>query len=449
MKRMTVIVASIILSFCAQGIVSAAHLSDFKFQTPIQREETHSVPVRLVLGYDIIINTSAGFSDVRIFDDTGVEVPYVIYAQSRPKETARYFSWEIVDYHYTDTTQTIVLKKPPHIDISHDLRISTNTRDFFRDVGIYESNDQKTWHMLMTGSFFDFSSQVNFRKNNVEIPEIEEPYLKIEITDPTRQNRGNESMRFQYKDLSFSINQTQKGEIKIDGFSSIIGKESKEISLYDEAAIQAPETVIDKDGNTLVKLGKLNVPAATILIRIGNPYFYRQVELWTAEKDSEELYHVTSRDVLYRIPDIRETKTQLPVHFNRPAYARLKIINKDNPPLIVENVTIRWVRRNLYFIPQKGRSYTLYFGGTNIKVPEYELKKIIANQYDKLIEYEEWAVGGIRENSSYSPKTDEELSQRIQKYLFIGLILLLVCGLGYWVFKLMGKMSESEEDTNR
>jgi len=120
---------------------------------------------------------------------------------------------------------------------------------------------------------------------------------------------------------------------------------------------------------------------------------------------------------------------------------RLKIINKDNPPLTIENARIKWARRNLYFIPEKERSYTMYWGGLNIKRPDYELKKMISNQYDMLLSYDEWKIGNIQKNSAYAPRADGLLTQRVQKYLFVGLVLLLVFGLGFWVFNLLKKIS--------
>ncbi|MBW1985408.1 MAG: hypothetical protein JRI53_11870 [Deltaproteobacteria bacterium] len=118
MKRLMLTTFLVGLFFFAQGIVVASEVSDFKYQAPVKGEEKQTVSVRLKLPHEIIKNTSAGFKDLRLFDDTGVEIPYVIYAQSRPKETPKYFTWEIVNYHYTDSTQTIVLKKPRIISMA-------------------------------------------------------------------------------------------------------------------------------------------------------------------------------------------------------------------------------------------------------------------------------------------------------------------------------------------
>ncbi|MCJ7771522.1 MAG: hypothetical protein MUP22_00135 [Desulfobacterales bacterium] len=441
MKRLILIFFLIVLFFYAQGITIAADISDFRFRAAVKGQEKYTHPVRLMLPHEVIKNTSAGFSDVRLFDDTGAEIPYVIYAQSRHKDTSKSFTWKIVDYQFMDTIQTIILERPKGIKIARDLKISTGAQDFARGVKIYTSQEQKTWELLADGSFFDFSSQVDFRKNEFKIQEIERRYLKVVVTDTAKPIAGEERMRFQYKDLSFSLNETIKGEIKIDDFTSYIGKEIREKYLHDEFIIQAPEAFTDKDGNTIIGLGELNIPADNVSLNIKNPYFYRHVELWIAEKDVEESYHISGKDVLYRIPDISDHKTTFSVHFMRPTHVRLKIINKDNPPLSVENVNIKWLRRNLYFMPEEGLSYTLYCGGGNIRMPDYELKKMIPNQYDKLMGYDEWIIGDLHANTGYAPKADDLLTQRVQSYLFIGLVLLLVCGLGFWVFKLMGKMS--------
>lgn len=442
MKRLILFIG---LFFFTQGLAAATVTTDFKFKASILGDPTEPVSVRLILPFTIIKNTSSGFSDVRIFDDTGTEIPYVIYPQRRYKETPRSFSWKIVNYQYLDTVQTVVLKRPKDISIARDLRISTSAKDFIKGVSIYTSNDQKVWDALATGSFFDFSSQVDFRKNHIDIPEIKGMYIRIVFTDTASTATDKQNMRFQYKDLVFSLDGTVKGEIKINGFNSYIGKKKKETYFYDAIDIPTPKTFMDTDKNTIVKLGNLNIPVDQVVLNIKNPYFYRHVEWWVAEKDVDESYRFLRKDVLFRVPDLNEDKTVLPVQFARPAHVRLKIINKDNPPLKIENVHLKWVRRNLYFMPEKGRSYTLYWKGPNIKKPDYELRRMIPNHYDRLMGYRKWAIGDIQENRDYAPKDDAFKIQRVQKYIFVGIIILLVCGLGFWVVKLMGKMSEGKE----
>ena len=118
----------------------------------------------------------------------------------------------------------------------------------------------------------------------------------------------------------------------------------------------------------------------------------------------------------------------------------LKIINQDNPPLQVEEVKIQWIRRNLYFIPEEDRGYELYLGGRNIRTPQYDLQRLIPDKYDKLMTYAECKLGALKKNEAYSPRPDPQSQAGFKKYLFPGLVILLVCILGFWVFRLMIKI---------
>ncbi|MBN1255049.1 MAG: DUF3999 family protein, partial [Deltaproteobacteria bacterium] len=184
----------------------------------------------------------------------------------------------------------------------------------------------------------------------------------------------------------------------------------------------------------------VSLPIESVSLRIKNAYYYRNIELWTAETDDEQSYHRVAQNFVYKIPGVSEARDTL--SFNQPqqAYVRLKVINHDNPPLQIEEVTIEWLRRNLYFIPEADRRYTLYCGGEDIQSPRYELGKLVPNRYDQLMGYAEWKIEALKKNEMYKPKADIRSKEKFETYVLIILVIILVCGLAIWTFRLMKKI---------
>lgn len=424
-------------------IAGAVERSDFQFKAPLTGSKKAGMPVRLALPLAVIAETARGLTDLRLFDDLGTEVPYCIYKQRRPEQSSAYFMWQILDYHPAGSAQTIIMERPKQGGTFNALTLNTTARDFHKDITAYKSDDRRSWKQIAQGMIFDFSSHINVRKTTLELPKVDARYLKVILDDRVRPMEQAEDIQLRYKDLEFTLSGLKTGEIKIDGFTSDLRPTNLEAPLFDYAIIPSPQTFFDKDKNTIVALGRVNLPIERASLKIKNTYYYRIIELWTSEKDEEKAYSRVAQDVVYHIPGVSDRKS--PLAFNQPqqAYVRLKVINQDNPPLQIEEVTVEWVRLNLYFIPELGRLYTLYYGGKRIDVPHYELQKLVPNQYDQLMRYAEWTIGGFQKNEVYKPKADLRTKEKFEKYLFTVLVILLVCGLAFWAFRLMKKIPGS------
>lgn len=424
----------------------AAERSEFHLKAPITGTEESAVPVRLTLSREVLAETARGFTDMRLFDDLETEIPYVIYTQHRPKLPSAYFKWKVTDYQTADSTQTIIMERPKKGGAFNTVTLETTVRDFHKDIKIYISDDRRLWKPIATGTIFDFSSHINLRKTTLKLPVTDTRYLKVILNDKSKPMEQGENIRLRYKDLEFALSGLKIGEIKIDGFTSTRGRTRPESPLFDHAEFPTPQAFLDKGKNTIVALGRVNLPIERTSLKIGNTYYYRNIELWIAETDDEKSYHRVAQDIVYKIPGISETRNTL--SFNQPqhAYVRLKVINHDNPPLQIEEVTIEWLRRNLYFIPEADRRYTLYCNGEEIPVPRYELQKLVPNRYDQLMGYAQWKIEALQENEAYTPRADLRSKAQFEKYLLTVLVIVLVCGLGMWAFRLMKKIPGSRKN---
>jgi hypothetical protein len=245
-------------------------------------------------------------------------------------------------------------------------------------------------------------------------------------------------VRWQYEGLDFTVPGKAANAFRIDQLAGRGGQEQTVV--YDRAVVPAPETHPDAQGNTLVSLRRVNLPVAQLTLAVDNLYYHRQVELWAADTDTAEAYQRVASGVIYKLPEVQTANNTLPLRPLQQPYLRLKILNGDNPPLRLQQVEIAWVRQNLYFIPEAAQRYTLYFGGGQLLAPAYDLQRLLPADSVKLEHYAVWSVGDVQPHPDYHPRRPEGRNDRAETILFTAVVLLLVCGMGFWVYRLLKRL---------
>lgn len=424
----------------------AAERSEFEYLLPLEGTGKSDVPVRVPLTADLITLTSNHFADLRVFDDLGQETPYIIYPQ-RPAPT-RFFEWKILSYQSSAGAQRMVLERPSHIQGPvQDLFVETPDRDFEKGIEVFGSLDRQAWELLERGTIFDFSSRIHLRNTRLEFAAAPARYLKVQIQENTTLQEQSENLRFRYKDLEFAVNeQHEPEELTLTRFQSQSLPEYARPVEYSRLTFTQPKNTLDENKNTIVSLGRVNLPLERVDLRIGKGFFYRTVELLAAQQDREDAYSPVAQDVIYRVPGIAGEKTTLEFRQVQYPYIRLNIVNHDNPPLTVQEVTVLWAQRDLYFIPEAGRNYRLYCSGQGVRTPKYDIQQIIPQKYDRLLSYPEWQIGTLQQNRAYRPKANPNARAQFERYLFIGFVLLIAAGLGLWMLQLMKKVEHSYKE---
>jgi hypothetical protein len=244
-------------------------------------------------------------------------------------------------------------------------------------------------------------------------------------------------MALHYEGLQFRVGSGKATPVRID---RIVAQRAPVAPVYDRLSWPRPEATTDKDGNTVVRLGSVRLPIAELTLQVDNVYYHRQVELWSADADKEEAYHQLAGGVIYKIPGMPTAKNTLPIHQPQQSYVQVKILNADNPPLRIQQVDLAWVRQNLYFIPEAGRHYTLYYGGAQVHSPTYELRYLLPAEYANVQHYTAVSAGELRQNPAYRPRLAQEARSAFEKTLFTVVILLCTCGMGFWLYRLMRRL---------
>src|SRR5262249_24893960 len=153
------------------------------------------------------------------------------------------------------------------------------------------SHDRTTWAEVTTDALFDFSSHIDVRKTTLAFPETDAPYLRLLLKDVVPPPADATALQLRYDGLDFA---TRRGPVKpcqIDRISGRGGNPPGAVQVYDTMTFDQPETRTDAQGNTLVRLGRVHLPVAQLTLIVNNPYYYRRVELWTADTDRDDAYH--------------------------------------------------------------------------------------------------------------------------------------------------------------
>ncbi|GAK55665.1 hypothetical protein U27_02499 [Candidatus Vecturithrix granuli] len=442
----TFIVFFFLIGWCWVSGSFAAERSEFEYFLPLEGAGEVDAPVRVALAPEVITLTSNQFADLRVFDDQGQETPFIIYTQQPVPAIA--FDWQVLSYQSSAGMQTVVLERPAHIrGTVKELGVDTPNRDFEKELEIFASADQQSWKSLTRAVIFDFSSRINLRKTHLEFPATTAKYLKIQVHENIASQEQGENLRFRYKDLEFAVSeQPRTDELTLTRFHSQALPENARPVEFSHTIFAQPTISLDQDKNSIISLGRVNLPLERVNLRIGKGFFYRTVELFVAQQDQDDAHFSVAQDVIYRVPGIDEEKTSLEFRQTQYPYLRLKIVNHDNPPLTVQEVTVLWAQRDLYFIPEPGRSYALYCSGNAVQTPKYDIQQLIPPKYDRLLHYAEWQTGTLQKNPNYRAQADRDTRAKLERYLFIGFVILIAAALGWWMLQLMKKVERHDKE---
>jgi len=289
---------------------------------------------------------------------------------------------------------------------------------------------------------FDFSSRVNLRRTTIAFPPTQAAFWRLSMGAASEDPAGTGSVHLQYKDLKLDVTNLQTGAFKVESVRGRTGQERKYEAQYDHYQVPAAEMRLETDAEarTVVHLGRVNLPLERLRLTIDSPYYYRRVEVWTAEEDQPGLWQCRYGGFVYHIPGMPAPETLLVPGLGRQRWVKLVIDNGDNPPLALTGVELGWLRRELFFLPAAGRSYALYAGNPRVTAPSYDTAHLIPYRAATADQLPALSVAEPVANPTYDAKAvlnPAEARARQQRYLFTGLAVLIALLLAGWLVKLV------------
>ena len=349
---------------------------NWRHYRPISLESTpNSRLVRVTLPLETYGRAQKSLADLRVIDEIGKEVPFVLHARIG-KEERHWRQGEIADLGFIpgEHTQLVVDVGSDH-DAHNSLEIQTGVNEFFAWVEVAASDDRESWHVLQEKAPIFRFDDTREGKTVVSYPESRSRWLRLKILEPERR---------------FAV------------YGCRIAYELVEAPELVGLPVLGPERGTDSKGSQWqVDLGVENVPASSVRFEAEQAEFHRTVRFY-ASTDGEEWRRVGQGNI-YRYPETDvddgepDQRTALQVRFPeaRARYWRVSVLNRDDAPVEKLRPTLEGTPRHVVFRQQPGAAYRLLYGNSRTAAPQYDLARITPRE-----EIESAALGELGPEAS-------------------------------------------------
>jgi hypothetical protein len=444
MNKACMVLLAILLFGSAFADAAPLSPADFSSCAEVQGAVRAGSLYQIRLTEETLANVRARFEDLRVFDGSNTEVPFVVIGNAPPHESIETYPLEITGYERDASTAVITMRLPEkHRPISI-VDLETADRDFKKRVSLSGSSDGRTWQPLVEDSIYDFSSQVDVRKTRIEFPGTDARYFRLAIADLAPPVETLPSIRLKYDGLDFAVNGAQKKELRVRMVRGSTGTPAEKRPVYDQRTVQSTGQTQDKEGNTVIVV-PAGLPLRRLTLDVTNPYYYRTIQLHGSDTGKDGSYQLITSQVIYRFPlssERREERDVLEANVPKKAYYKVVVVNRSNPPLEIKGITLSWIQQNLYFIALKdGERYSLCFGNRSVRRPDYDITNFVNQNTLSQHTYAALRLAPLRAESG-SRVTLGDRFAGMEKLLLRTVVVLLVIGLGFWLYSLLKKTPE-------
>lgn len=349
--------ALVLLAVVLRGcpVEANANVTEWKFRQDVRVDQPGLLKIDLPV--ETVDAARPGLEDLRIFDPSGKEVPYLVDRVHPPVETvssAKRFQVQL------EKDSSLIFVETG-IDRPVDaIGVETSAGNFIKAVRVDGSNDKNTWKLLLNGA----------------------PIYR----DP----RGEERLQLGmtqglWKFLRISVDDSRSEPIPVSG-----------IWLH-PVAQPAPENPVavrirdrkEDAGTTRLELdfGSRNIVIASLRVQTQEPLFTRNVSVRIRQiRDHAVQEQSLAEGTISRVsvsgqPSLE--RLEIPVERQVPSRDVLVLIdNQESPPIGIESVTA--TRRPVYvmFLARQAGAYSLFTGNPRSAPPSYDLS-LLSSRMEK------------------------------------------------------------------
>jgi hypothetical protein len=347
---------------CSLGMLAASPLptawQHWKYSRSIElppAEATRLVSIRVP--QDVYAHAAPFLADVRVIDDAGAEVPYVLRAQETRKEYAPPYAAAILENSFSPGHYTQIVLDLKKYDAFHSsLRIDTSQAEFMEWVEVAASDDARVWRVVQERApIFRFPREGHAGTNVVTYSPNNARYLRLRILDGDR--------KFPVTTAAILATPAGKSERETLAIPFLPAKPA--------ASGQSAWTV---------DLGSDNLPLREVRFQVGPGEFVREVTL-ESSPDGTQWYWVGSGEI-YRFAQGGRPCEQLSVTIGGTPqrYLRVEIANGNDRPLNGVVPALYIAAQRITFQQKPGRSYRLLYGDSRANGPVYDLERRVSAQ---------------------------------------------------------------------
>lgn len=290
-------------------------------------------------------------SDLRIVDENGTFVPYLIQSGLATKEVAENIYHSMLQKTFPKRNSlyfdfAIVLPKRNIDPIGTVLRFQLPKAEFLKEVDVYGSYDGKAWEYIVHDQLYMVR---NLIKNEIQLGQPEKyGFYRIVVLNNPERLKINGLDLIDRKAVANWSDFERETKLK---YQLKHGQDYSMLTIKNPDRLKIKRILVNADGNFRRTYQITRGSGDEVVIKTGEIYDFRF-------KD----YAVTKTDIdLSDRPDSNST-------------LGLKITNYDDPPLKINEITIRYYIDKVIFEDTGSRSYRLYFGNSKADKPRYDME---------------------------------------------------------------------------
>jgi hypothetical protein len=351
-----------IFFLCLVAVTGAAFAADlpdawraWRFSRPIPLE-TPSGLIEVELPRDLLAHSANHLADLRLLDDRGKEVPYVLYVDRGGDPVIRSSTAKLRENSFVPGQFTqVVLEVQTDALFHNTVRIDTPESDFINWVEVAASDDARLWRIVKARAPIS-----RFRKENLEgsqtihYSENASRFLRLRIFESARQFPVTGAAI-----LTYDTRQPARLPVPVP------------------AAFQLDSSAPANLTRWSADLSTDQLPVTQLVFSTIQPEFYRAVRILTSA-DGKEWRTICGGEIFrYKVGEKLEESLRVSFPENWGGrYWRVEILNGNDAPLTETTLSLNMIPRFVFFQPAEGRSYRMIYGNAAAVAPQYDLSRI-------------------------------------------------------------------------
>lgn len=318
--------------------------------TGIKENSLYKIP----LDPKIKQHMSPDLHDVRIYDSSQKEVPFILLSEPLLKAKQDFIPYEIVSQTHFKNHSEIIIKNPAKDKISN-IAFNINNTDAYKYCAIEGSDDMKQWYAVsaLQELSLAYNNSYTHSYQCIYFPQNNYLYFKLLADDwNTRPLKINFAGYFKNSVIAGKLN-----------------------DIYLSKTIQErPE-----EKTTTIQLSFADTQQIDrIDFKIKNPrLFMRHARVYIIAKEKRKHKIVIHQKTLFEFDLCSDKALFFDVPHLNEKELFIEIENKDNPPLMIEEIRCSQLAAYLVCDLNAKNSYILKCGNTSLKSPEYDLGSFV------------------------------------------------------------------------
>ncbi len=362
---------------------------------------------KINLSPEVVAKCKAGLDDIRIFDEDGKQVSYILKNDLPVFKTENFVEFPILKTKKESDKQTHVTLQSSINKAIENLLLFVKNTDAHRSFNISGSDDSIHWFVIKENIYLDNSFKADGETiiQSLSFPASNYKYFQLTIL-------GEDVLPF---------NIIKAGVYKED---LIYGRYIK---------IPGPD-ISQKDSSNKVSYVRIHFDDTYLVNKIifdidGVKYYKRKFSLFEQNKQNSFLLEGYLSSELSNEFIINSKANKL----------LLTINNEDNNPIKIKAVQAFQLNTYLLTYLQADKNYFLNFGDSSIQAPKYDLA-FFADSANK--NPSEISLKSFEKNKASITSTTSSKNNKLLLWIIIGVILVVLC---FFTFKMMGEVNRRKD----